>query len=100
MLDRSRGVATVMKVVPPFQIRSLTRLPVSATQTRVEANITDDADVESADESILVVDESKLGRLKPAFFSPLDAFSRVIVGGSSARQQRSHFKGIKLDIVT
>jgi DeoR family deoxyribose operon repressor len=58
------------------------------------------AAIESADESILVVDESKLGRLKPAFFSPLDAFSRVIVGGSSARQQRSHFKGVKLDIVT
>ena len=58
------------------------------------------AAIESADESILVVDESKLGRLKPAFFSPLDAFSRVIVGGSAARQQRSHFKGIKLDVVT
>ena len=45
------------------------------------------AAMESADESILVVDDSKLGRLKPAFFSPLGAFSRVIVGGASARQR-------------
>jgi DeoR family transcriptional regulator, deoxyribose operon repressor len=57
------------------------------------------AAIESADESILVVDESKLGRLKPAFFSPLGAFSRVIVGGAAARR-RAQFKGIKLDIVT
>ena len=58
------------------------------------------AAIESAAESILVVDDSKLGRLKPAFFSPLGAFSRVIVGGAPARQWRSQFKGIKLDIVT
>ena len=55
------------------------------------------AAIDSADETILVVDESKLGRQKPAFFSPLSAFSHVIVGGSPARQQRSQFKG-KLDI--
>jgi len=58
------------------------------------------AAIESAAERILVVDESKLGRLKPAFFSPLGAFSRVIVGGASARRWRSQFKGIKLDIAT
>jgi hypothetical protein len=39
-------------VARSFQIRSLTRLPVSATQSRVEGNITDDADVENADESV------------------------------------------------
>jgi DeoR family deoxyribose operon repressor len=57
------------------------------------------AAIQSAAESILVVDESKLGRLRPAFFSPLGAFSRVIVGGSPPRQGRSLFKGVKLDIV-
>lgn len=56
------------------------------------------AAMESATESILVVDDSKLGRLRPAFFSPLSAFSRIIVGGEPAPQCRVQFKGIKLDI--
>ncbi|MGO9326763.1 MAG: DeoR/GlpR family DNA-binding transcription regulator [Steroidobacteraceae bacterium] len=56
--------------------------------------------IESADEAILVVDESKLGRLKPAFFAPVRAFSRIIVGGSPARQWRSRFKPVKLDVAT
>jgi hypothetical protein len=43
---------SLMKRAPKFQIRSLTRLPVSATHSRVEVNITDDADVENADESV------------------------------------------------
>lgn len=58
------------------------------------------AAINSAAESILVVDESKLGRLRPAFFSPLNAFSRIIVGGSPAPQWCAQFKGIKLDIAT
>ncbi len=58
------------------------------------------AAIERAAESILVVDESKIGRLKPAFFSPLDAFSRIIVGGSLTPQRRKQFQGIKLDIAT
>jgi hypothetical protein len=41
-----------MKITPTFQIRSLTRQPVSPTQSRVEANITNDVDVENADESV------------------------------------------------
>ena len=57
------------------------------------------AAIAGAAESILVVDDSKLGQLKPAFFSPLAAFSRIVVGGSTARHWRSRFKGVKLDIV-
>ena len=56
------------------------------------------AAIAGAAESILVVDDSKLGQLKPAFFSPLAAFARVVIGGSPARQSRSQFKGVKLDI--
>jgi DeoR family deoxyribose operon repressor len=51
-----------------------------------------------AAETILVVDDSKLGQLKPAFFSPLGAFSRVVVGGSPGRQWRAQIKGVKLEI--
>lgn len=57
------------------------------------------AAIASAAESILVVDESKLGRLKPAHFAPVRAFSRVIVGGSPARTWRSRFKRGALDAV-
>ncbi|MDP9066591.1 MAG: DeoR/GlpR family DNA-binding transcription regulator [Pseudomonadota bacterium] len=53
----------------------------------------------NAAESILVVDESKLGGVKPAFFSPLGQFSRIIVGGAPARQQLARFKGKKLQVV-
>jgi hypothetical protein len=42
-----------MKNSPIFQMGSLTHLPISATQSRVEANITSDPDdVENADESV------------------------------------------------
>ena len=56
------------------------------------------AAMESATESILVVDDSKLGRLRPAFFSPLSAFTRIIVGGAPAPECRVQFRGINLDI--
>jgi len=58
------------------------------------------AAIASAGESFLIVDESKLGRLKPAFFSPLDAFSRIIVGGRPGRAERAKFKSNRLEIVT
>jgi hypothetical protein len=35
-----------------FHVRSLTRLRVSATQSRIEVNISSDADVENSDESL------------------------------------------------
>lgn len=54
------------------------------------------AAIASAIESILVIDESKLARLKPAFFTGLDSFSSIIVGGSISRDLRKQFKGSKL----
>lgn len=56
------------------------------------------AAIAAAAESILVVADSKLGQLKPAFFSPLAAFTRLIVGGSPPRQWRTRLKSVKLDI--
>ncbi|MFX5756985.1 hypothetical protein ABTE27_23835, partial [Acinetobacter baumannii] len=40
--------------------------------------------IETAMESILVIDASKLGSLKSAFFSDIGAFSRIIVGGAAS----------------
>jgi DeoR family deoxyribose operon repressor len=51
-------------------------------------------------ENILVVDASKLGSLKPAFFADLDAFSKIIVGGSASREQRKLFKHLPVEYVT
>jgi DeoR family deoxyribose operon repressor len=42
------------------------------------------AAIRSAAQRFLVVDESKLGRMRAAFFSPLDVFSTIIVGGTPA----------------
>lgn len=56
------------------------------------------AAIECAAESVLIVDESKLDRLKPAFFAPLSQFSRIIVGGAPAAPAKGRFKGIKLDV--
>jgi len=50
--------------------------------------------------SVLVVDDSKLGGLKPALFAGLDQFSRIIVGGSPERRWRTRLKNAPLDIVT
>jgi DeoR family deoxyribose operon repressor len=36
------------------------------------------AAIASAAQSVLVVDSSKLGRLKPAFFAPVSAFERIV----------------------
>src|SRR6478752_7703675 len=47
--------------------------------------------IATAMESILVVDASKLGSLKPAFFSDVSSFSRIIVGGSVSADTRKHF---------
>jgi hypothetical protein len=41
-----------MKAIPIFRIRSLVHLPISATQSRIEVNISSDPDVESSDESL------------------------------------------------
>jgi DeoR family deoxyribose operon repressor len=55
------------------------------------------AAIATAVESILVVDASKLDSLKPAFFADLDAFSRIIVGGTASRELRKLFKHLPLD---
>jgi hypothetical protein len=41
-----------MKATPTFSMRSLTRLPVSLTLSRIEVNISSNADVENSDESV------------------------------------------------
>jgi hypothetical protein len=41
-----------MRRLRGFEIRSLTRIPVSMTESRIEMNITNDPDVETADESV------------------------------------------------
>lgn len=56
------------------------------------------AAVRSAAQSFLVVDESKLGRMRAAFFSPLDVFSKIIVGGAPEPALRERFEGWPLDI--
>ena len=58
------------------------------------------AALECAAESFLVVDHSKLGQLRPAFFGPMARFSRIIVGGAPAAAVRAGFKGLPLDVAT
>lgn len=56
------------------------------------------AAIDCAADCILVVDDSKLGRLRPAFIAPLQRFSRIIVGGNPTAAQRAQFKGVKLEL--
>jgi DeoR family deoxyribose operon repressor len=56
------------------------------------------AAIDCAAEAILVVDDSKLGPLRPAFIAPLARFSRIIVGGAPPAATRAAFKGVALDI--
>ena len=58
------------------------------------------AAIAAAMESILVVDASKLGSLKPAFFSDVTSFSRIMVGGSVPSDTRKHFRGLPVEYVT
>jgi DeoR family deoxyribose operon repressor len=56
--------------------------------------------IATAMESMLVVDASKLGSLKPASFADIGAFSRVIVGGSTTAEMRKHFHSFPMEYVT
>jgi DeoR family deoxyribose operon repressor len=56
------------------------------------------AAIRSAAQRYLVVDESKLGRMRAAFFSPLDVFSKIIVGGAPPVAVLEQFQGWPLDI--
>lgn len=59
-----------------------------------------EAAIATAVESILVVDESKLGSLKPAFFAGLDVFRKIIVGGPVGPETRKRFKSFPMDYAT
>jgi DeoR family deoxyribose operon repressor len=56
--------------------------------------------VATAVENILVVDASKLGSLKPAFFADLDGFSKIVVGGTVSGEIRKAFRKLPLDYAT
>jgi DeoR family deoxyribose operon repressor len=56
------------------------------------------AAIRSAAQRYLVVDESKLGRMRPAFFSPLDVYARIIVGGAPGEDRLARFKDWPLEI--
>ena len=53
--------------------------------------------IASAMESILVVDASKLGTLKPAFFADIGAFAKIIVGGAVSGELRKLFRSLPLE---
>lgn len=58
------------------------------------------AAIRCATESHLLIDQSKLGKLRPAFFSPLDAFSQIVVGGTAVPAGlRKKLKGFPLKFV-
>jgi DeoR family transcriptional regulator, deoxyribose operon repressor len=54
----------------------------------------------TAVESILVVDASKLGSLKPAFFADPDSFAKIVVGGAASSEVRKSFRKLPLDYAT
>jgi DeoR family deoxyribose operon repressor len=56
------------------------------------------AAMRAAAESILVVDDSKLTRVRPAFFSALEPFSKIVVGGAVTADTRRQFKDLPLDV--
>ncbi len=56
------------------------------------------AALRSAAESYLIVDESKLNRVRPAFFAGLEPFSQIVVGGALPADTRRLFKELPLDI--
>jgi DeoR family deoxyribose operon repressor len=56
------------------------------------------AAMRSAAESILVVDESKLGRVRPAFFGALQPFTRIVVGGVPSTETKRQFSEFPLEI--
>ena len=58
------------------------------------------AAIRSATQRFLVVDQSKLGRMRTAFFSPLDAFFKIVVGGEPDAALREQFLGWPLAIAS
>lgn len=58
------------------------------------------AAIRSAAQRFLVVDESKLGRMRAAFYSPMDVFSKIVVGGKPDAARLEQFQGWPLEIAT
>lgn len=56
------------------------------------------AAIRNAAQCFLVVDESKLGRMRAAFFGSLDVFSKIIVGGTLEPALLQRFQGWPLDV--
>jgi DeoR family deoxyribose operon repressor len=56
------------------------------------------AAVRSAAQSFLVVDESKLDRVRPAFFAGLEPFSKIVVGGAPSAETLRVFRELPLDV--
>jgi DeoR family deoxyribose operon repressor len=56
------------------------------------------AALRSAAQSFLVVDESKLNQVRPAFFTGLAPFSQIVVGGAPSAEAKRLFKGLPLDV--
>jgi DeoR family deoxyribose operon repressor len=56
------------------------------------------AAVRSAAQSFLVVDESKLDRVRPAFFAGLEPFSKIVVGGATSAETLRLFRELPLDV--
>lgn len=50
-----------------------------------------------AAEKFLVIDESKLSRFRPAFYSSLDVFSRIAVGGTQGPELSPRFASFPLE---
>ncbi|MDB5818871.1 MAG: putative deoxyribose operon repressor DeoR [Rhizobacter sp.] len=55
--------------------------------------------IRRASESFLIVDESKLGAMRPAFFGSLDTLSHIVVGGMPAPAVRKLFKAFPMEYV-
>jgi DeoR family transcriptional regulator, deoxyribose operon repressor len=56
--------------------------------------------IATAMESVLVVDASKLGSLKPAAFADLNAFAKIIVGGLVSSKVRMLFAHLPVEYIT
>ncbi|MFJ3056462.1 DeoR/GlpR family DNA-binding transcription regulator [Herbaspirillum sp. NPDC087042] len=57
------------------------------------------AAIDSAAQCYVVIDQSKLGRFRPAFYSTLDVFSGIVVGGTPEQALLDQFSDFPLEVV-
>ena len=57
------------------------------------------AAIASAAECYVVIDQSKLGRFRPAFYSTLEVFSGIVVGGTPEQDQLDLFSDFPIEVV-